>query len=352
MIPIRCAVAIWFLGLSGYLGAQNPAEGFRQFDKNQDERITLEEFYQTGPPPLHPRMRKVFESFDKEGRGNLGFDEAAKVVESVRSLQPKLDPAIEGSFEDISVQVHAGSKRAFVKAKVNGVEGTFLVDTGTSDTIVDEDFARRAGVDFVEICMTITGGNYGKKGDFVSLVKVPEMEIGGVRFRDFHAGMRDESKKRSDFTGRVDGIIGGNLLFAKPLTLDYRNSRLSFAEDQSKPADFEFDLLSKYPKVPVVSAQVDGKDFVLMFDSGAAIGDTLLINEPYHATLRALAGDADAKEYASKEVRVAGQLLVSGKRCLLRPFEHSVIGAVFFDSHVITVDKPSNKIRIRARKLP
>ena len=348
MTPIRCFVAIWLLGLSGHLRAQSPAEGFRKLDKNQDERITLEEFYPTGPPPLHPRMRQVFESFDKERRGSLGFDEVAKVVESVRSLQPKLDPAVEGSFADVALQVHPESKRAFVKVKVNGVEGTFLVDTGTSDTILDADFARRAGVDFVEICMTITGGNYGKKGDFVSLVKVPEMEIGGARFRDFHAVMRDESKKRSDFSGRLDGILGGNLLFAKPLTLDYRNSRLSFSEDRSKPADFEFDLLPKYPKVPVVSAQIDGTNFVLMFDSGAAIGDALLINEPYQAALRALAGDASAKEYASKEVRVAGQLLVSSKRCLLRPFEHSVIGAVFFDRHVITVDKQAQKIRIRA----
>lgn len=353
MTPIRCIVAILLLGLPSHLGAETPADGFRKFDKNQDERITLEEFYQTGPPPLHPRMRKVFESFDKEGRGSLSLDEAAKVVESVRSLQPKLDPAIDGSFEDIALQVHRESKRAYVKAKVNDVEGTFLVDTGTSDTILDADFARRAKVDFVEICMTITGGNYGKKGDFVSLVKVPMMEIGGTRFSDFHAVMRDEnSKKRFDFSGRADGVIGGNLLFAKPLTLDYRNAHLSFAEDSSKPADFEFDLLPKYPKVPVVSAQIDGKDFVLMFDSGAAIGDTLLINEPYHAALRALASDANAQEYTCKEVRVADKLLVSGKRCLLRPFEHSVIGAVFFESHVITVDKPSNKIRIRARKLP
>lgn len=348
MTPRRFIITTWFLALAGSLAAETPAEFFGKLDKDQDGRIALEEFYPTGPPPLHPRMRRVFESFDKDGRGSLSFDEVAKVVESVRSLQPKLNPEVEGSFADIAIQVHPESKRAFVKATVNGVEGTFLVDTGTSDTIVDQEFARRAGVDFVEICMTITGGNYGKKGDFVAMVKVPQMEIGGTRFRDFHAVLRDESKKRSDYSGRVDGIIGGNVLFAKPITLDYRNARLSFSEDRSKPADFEFDLLPKYPKVPVVAAKLDGTDFVLMFDSGAAIGDTLLINEPYHAALRGLAGDTNAKEYASKEVQVGGKLLVSGKRCLLRPFEHSVIGAVYFDRHRITVDKQAEKIRIRA----
>jgi hypothetical protein len=352
MTSVRCFIAMGALGLAGNLAAETPAERFRKLDTNRDERITLEEFYPTGPPPLHPRMRRVFESFDKEGRGSVSLDEVAKVVESVRSLQPKLAPTVEGRFEDLALQVHPESKRAFLKAEVNGVEGTFLVDTGTSDTILDADFARRAGVDYVEICMTITAGNYGKKGDFVSLVKVPEMEIGGTRFRDFHAVMRDDSKKRSDFSGRLDGVLGGNLLFAKPLTLDFRNGLLSFTEDQTAPAEFEFDLLSKYPKVPVVSARIDGMDFLLMFDSGAAIGDTLLINEPYHAALRALGGDANAMEYSAKEVRVADKLLVSGKRCLLRPFEHSVIGSVFFDRHVITVDKQSNKIRMRSRKAP
>lgn len=348
MISLPSAITTWFLVIASGLAAATPDEALRPLDKDQDGRIALGEFYPTGPPPLHPRMRQVFESFDKDRRGSLSFDEVAKVIETVRSLQPKLDPAVDGSFADIPLQVHPQSKRAFVKVTVNGVEGTFLVDTGTSDTIVDADFARRAGIDFVEVCMAITGGNYGKKGDHVSLVKVPQMEIGGTRFRDFHAVMRDESKKRSDYEGRLDGILGGNLLFAKPLTLDYRNARLSYSEDRSKPADFEFDLLPKYPKVPVLAAQLDGTDFVLMFDSGAAIGDTLLINEPYHEALRGLAGDAKAKDYPSKEVRVGGKLLASGKRCLLRPFEHSVIGAVFFDGHRITVDKQAQKIRITA----
>lgn len=319
-----------------------------KLDKDQDGNISLDEFYQTGPPPLHPRMRRVFESFDKNKAGKLSYQDTKRVIGEVRSLMPRLAPEMDGSFGDIPLDVHSQSKRAYVKATVNGVEGSFLVDTGTSDTILDTEFARRAGVDFVEICMTITGGNYGKMGDFVTFVKVPQMEIAGTHFKNFHAVMKDEGKPRSDFKGRMDGIIGGNILFAKPITLDYAKSRLTFSQEETKTADFVFDLLPKYEKVPIVDADIDGVKFPLMFDSGAAIGDTLLMNEPYHAALRKLAGDDQAKHYQSKEVRVADKILVTNKRCLLMPFLHSVIGSPFFDSHIITIDKQAQKIRIRA----
>lgn len=324
-----------------------PPEGFfKNLDQNGDRRISIDEFYPTGPPPLHPRMRKVFESFDKQQTGSLSYQETASVIETVSGLLPKLKPETEGAFADIPLDVHPRSKRAYVKATINGVEGSFLVDTGTSDTILDNDFARRAGVDFVEICMTITGGNYGKVGDFVSFVNVPQMEIAGTRFLNFHAIMRDEGKPRSDFKGRLDGILGGNVLFAKPITLDYRNSRISYSHEAKEKADFEFDLLANREKTPATDAEIDGVKFVLMFDSGAAIGDSLLINQSYHAALRELAGDPKAERYRAKELRVAGKTLVANPNCLLRPFEESVIGSTFFFRNQITIDLQSRKIQI------
>jgi hypothetical protein len=146
----------------------------------------------------------------------------------------------------------------------------------------------------------------------------------------------------------MDGIIGGNLLFAKPITLDYAKSRLTYSQEETKDADFVFDLLPQHEKVAIVDADVDGVKFPLMFDSGAAIGDTLMMNEPYHDALRKLAGDDKAKTYQSKEVHVAGKVLVSNKTCLLRPFLHSVIGSPFFGNHLITIDKQAQKIRIKA----
>ena len=81
MILRPFAIATSLLVFVGSVAAATPEEAFRPLDKDQDGRLALDEFYPTGPPPLHPRMRQVFESFDKERRGSLGFDEVAKVIQ-------------------------------------------------------------------------------------------------------------------------------------------------------------------------------------------------------------------------------------------------------------------------------
>jgi hypothetical protein len=86
--------------------------------------------------------------------------------------------------------------------------------------------------------------------------------------------------------------------------------------------------------------------------AAAAIGDAILINTPYHRAFRKLAGDPKAGGYRAREVRVAGQLLLSNQRCLLRRFPRSVIGSIFFDRHIITVDQAAGKVWINHNEDP
>lgn len=277
----------------------------------------------------------------------------------VNSPLPMLRPDVEGVLGAIPIEVNSQTKRAILKAAVNGVEGRFLVDTGLSDTILDTQFAGKAGVSKVEVRLPIVAGNYGNRGDTVAFVRVPDMEIAGTHFRNFHAVMQDAQRPRRDFTGRLDGVVGANVLFAKPLTLDYRRQRLTFASEVSRPHDFVFDFVRARRKTApaekirevssrtaAIDAEIDGVKVLLMLDSGAAIGDTILINEPYHAAFRELGGDPTAGQYIAKEVRADGKLLLTRQRCLLRPFAETVIGSVFFERHVITVDMAAGKIMI------
>lgn len=331
-----------------------------RLDRNQDQRLSLEEFYAGGPPPMHPCLKHRFGLADDDHDGQLTYEQARKTYQAVSQFRPRLAPAVDGALQPISIEVSPTSKRALVKATVNGVEGRFLLDTGTSDTILDVDFARRAKVDGVDGCMGIAAGNYGNKGDVLSFVQVPDLEIAGTHFRGFHAILQDQGKPRSDFAGRLDGLIGANVLYAKPLVLDYRRQQLRFATAPvAGPHDFAFNLVldrrklgteakveETHSPVALVRAEIDGVKMILLLDSGAAIGDAILVNQSSHDALRKLANDPQASQYTAKEVRIDGQPFLANKNCLLRPFEESVIGAVFFDHHVVTVDVAAGKVFI------
>lgn len=340
-----------------------PAASLARLDRNQDQRLSLEEFYAGGPPPMHPCLKHRFETADQDHDGLLSYAEASQTYGAISQFRPRLAPMVDGGMQPIPIEVSPISKRALVKATVNGVEGRFLLDTGTSDTILDVDFARRAKVDAVDGCMGIADGNYGNKGDVLSFVQVPDLEIAGTHFRGFHAILQDQGKPRSDFSGRLDGLIGANLILAKPMVLDFRRQQLRFASPDAAntPHDDAFNLILDRQKVAnlkgvssqviLVQAEIDGIKMVLMMDSGAAIGDTILVNQTYHEAFRRLANDPKATHYQAKDVKVDGRPFLANKICLLQPFEESVIGAVFFDHHVVTVDVAAGKVFVD-RNLP
>jgi hypothetical protein len=346
-VPVPMSVLVAGSGTNAVASssAHPSARSLSALDLDHDGRISLDEFYLTGPPPLHPRMKQVFESFDPDHQGSLSYADTRRAIATVSGLMPKLTPEVDGALRPITIEVNPRTKRALIKATVNGVEGRFLLDTGTSDTILNPAFAKKAGVDFVEICTMIVAGNYGKKGDTVSLVRVPDMEIAGTHFRDFHAVLR-KSEHRYEFggDGELDGVMGANVLFRKPLTLDFRRQTLVFATNNAGAHDFTFDLIPNHRNTPAVQAEIDGTKIELMFDSGTAIDDAVLVNEPYHAALRKLADEPAAKTYHAREVRVGGQLLAANQLCLLQPFEQTVLGSLFYDRHVITVDQAAGKI--------
>jgi len=345
-ITLACAALSLTAGYAlGAPGAPSP-ESIQPLDKNHDGKISLDEFYPTGPAPLHPRMKQVFEALDKDRAGTLSLADTARAIATVSGNQPKFAPDVQGDSGEIPLNVHPGTKRAFVKAEVNGVVGEFLLDTGTTDTILHPDFAQRAGADFVEICMPIVGGNLGKRGEFVSLVRVQDLSIKGMQFRNFHAVLRASTRPTYEFGAAIDGILGANVIFARPVSLNLRQRVLSYVPPNKDFAGVELPL-RKGEGTPTVEAEIDGVNVPLLLDSGAAIGDAVLINEPHHMAFRKLASDPQAKEYNAANIRVGEQVMANKVRCLLLPFERSVLGSEFFDQHVITVDIAAAKVAIK-----
>ena len=90
--------------------------------------------------------------------------------------------------------------------------------------------------------MPIVAGNMGPRGDFVSLVLVRDLVIQEMHFRNFHAVLGDPKKPIYEFGAAIDWVLGANVIFAKPVTLDFSHNALTFEPQERDPASIELPI--------------------------------------------------------------------------------------------------------------
>jgi predicted aspartyl protease len=117
-----------------------------------------------------------------------------------------------------------------VKAKVNGLEGLFLIDTGAPEVILDPDFARDAHVQ-------VTGGQAAAtRAPAPSFGRIGQFGLAGLETDDVPAlilstrGFSSVARNK-----RVAGIIGTEFLSHFRFTLDYVHDRM-ILEPQDAPS--------------------------------------------------------------------------------------------------------------------
>jgi hypothetical protein len=116
-----------------------------------------------------------------------------------------------------------------VRVKLNGLSVLMALDTGASDVLIDESYARRCKVQFLA----------GQRLEFwcgsrlaVKNAMVQKIEIGGIPVENIPAGalsLRRWTLEVNPQSEPVAGIIGLGFLERFTPTLDYKNSRLELA---------------------------------------------------------------------------------------------------------------------------
>ena len=147
------------------------------------------------------------------------------------------------------------SKRAIVKAKVNGVEGTFMLDSGATNIFLSGAFARRAGLKALGHAQATT--LYGNEKQDTG--KADTIEIGG---NTLHEVMLYFGSPETDVTA-PDGNLGFDLFAGAIVTLDFENSSLQIQD----PATVDV------AAIPGVRASVDlnaGTPVTTMYVQGKA----------------------------------------------------------------------------------
>jgi len=146
----------------------------------------------------------------------------------------------------------------------------FLVDTGSSVTLISPEFAARLG------SAPSRGAPYirvrAASGGFATLpgVNLRRLTLGGARFEQVQALIYDTTELSAHLGLQIDGILGFPLFRDTVLSLDYPKERLiltSPASPQLVPgSSFSFSPANRVPLIPI---QLQGRTVYVLIDSGS-----------------------------------------------------------------------------------
>lgn len=130
-----------------------------------------------------------------------------------------------------SVTFKTIKKIPVVEGKINGKRALFIVDTGASVSILNESLSKRFGFKYLSAPSTQRvlglGGQASMKIAFNCDVEFGNIRLNGVRFHSKPLG-EVLSAIRENEEIEIAGIIGGNIIQQYGITINYRNSTISF----------------------------------------------------------------------------------------------------------------------------
>ncbi len=232
----------------------------------------------------------------------------------------------------------------------------FLVDTGSTVTLISPEFARRYATeepagDMAAVRVRSADG----RNALLPGVRVGALALGAVRFEHVSALIYDFDELSAHYGRKIDGIIGYTLFRDTVLTLDYPRSELRLAPAATAPALSQAErpalpgrvlpLLGDWSR-PVVAAQLGDRSLNVLLDSGSDSGlrynpdnriPRYAVPPRPGATVATLTGDRQ------QEIgRLADDLVVGG-RTFERPVveltdQPSAVGSTVLRHFRITLD--------------
>jgi hypothetical protein len=186
----------------------------------------------------------------------------------------------------------------------------FVVDTGTTRTVVDAGLAARLASSHG----TDTLRSFGREIATDTAV-LPSLTLGPIVRSNLPVLVADLQSQRQQLGLAPDALVGLDVLASGCLTIDYRERRLTFGCGGHWAGRMPF-----VPGVPAVEAVVDGTAYRLMIDSGSQLSVLFESAIPPGAAIRPegevsashLAGTVRMKWFTPRSVRL-------GKDSLGRP---------------------------------
>jgi predicted aspartyl protease len=142
---------------------------------------------------------------------------------------------------------------------------TFLLDTGTSRTLLDARITKRLHLEGVAHTLTVFDREVEAR-----LVVLPDLQLGAIQTVAPQVIAMDLSgvAQRSGFY--ADAILGMDILRRSSFSIDYHSKRIWF--DSREPIGPDLSLDRKSQPYLIVFARIDGLPVRLMIDTGCETG--------------------------------------------------------------------------------
>jgi predicted aspartyl protease len=139
---------------------------------------------------------------------------------------------------------------------------TFLVDTGTSRTLMDSRIAKQLQLTGVAHKLTVFDHEVE-----VSLVELPDLRLGAIHAQSPEVIVMDVSGVAQRFGLHADAIVGMDILRLSSFAIDYDSRRIWFGDGEPMPSALPLEQSKPYL---IVKAKLDDLPLTLMIDTGCA----------------------------------------------------------------------------------
>jgi hypothetical protein len=230
----------------------------------------------------------------------------------------------------------------------------FVIDTGSSVTLVSPELARRYGTSESPPVGVPKVRVRSSEGGTVLLdaVTLTKIQLGGARF-DVPALVFDCSELSAHFGVPIDGILGFPLFRDAVLTLDYPNERIVLRRDiPDEGLPGEAILFNNADKTPLIPIRVGDRQIAALIDSGsgaalalnpAGLSPRFLFGPVEGPTVSTLAGDRPSSVGRLAEVVRLGSFDIPDPVTDVTD-ELSSLGGGVLRHFTITFDQEDNEV--------
>jgi predicted aspartyl protease len=227
-----------------------------------------------------------------------------------------------------------------IRVKINGVELLLGVDTGCQGSgVLTPRAAARCGVEPAFSIPSI--GNSGAKESTYALIE--KLDAGEVAWKDFHIAIMPLDGMQ------IDGLLGADLLFARPFYMDLTNKIMILGKIPDTSAAHEVPCYSRGGHCGV-NIEVEGQKVPMIVDSGASKSYMSSMKFRGATEFRGFLPVATVRSTSLtrvevckiKSLRIGGAPLTNVE--FIRDEEHNLLGDDFLRAHPIAVDMASRRL--------